>query len=327
MPETELHVPVRAYHLCDVCTLNEMFDIVLLVLKAYDTRWACEMIKPHLAPDGILIGMQNAMTASTIVDVVGPTRTIGCVVELSSEMFTPGLVTRNTPPKKTWIGIGALDYGPNHRLAEIQALLSPVGRVEIKPNILAAKWTKLVVNAMCLGPFAMVGLTLADAVKLPGMRELIIEIGEEAMRAGRDLGYPIEPIMGLTQEDLAGSNRPTEKLFDKLASDIGPGRGRNTVLQDLLKGRASEVDMINGLVVEESQRRGYSAPCRFRKLHPLDSRSLANQTMIAGCSLLPSFSSACCATVSSRDDGLKPKSWCCGINSTSCSSARPIGYV
>ena len=68
-------------------------------------------------------------------------------------------------------------------------------------------------------------------------------------------------------------------------------------------------------------------PCRFRKLHPLDSRSPANQNMIAGCSLLPSFSSACCATVSSRDDGLKPKSWCCGINSMFCSSARHIGYV
>jgi YD repeat-containing protein len=67
--------------------------------------------------------------------------------------------------------------------------------------------------------------------------------------------------------------------------------------------------------------------CRFRKLHPLDSRTLANQNMIAGCSLLPSFSSACCATVSSRDDGLKPKSWCCGINSTSCSSARHVGYI
>src|SRR3974390_2936115 len=264
MPETALHVRGRAYHLGDVCTLKEMFDVFLLAMKAYDTRWACELIKPHLAPDGILIGMQNAMTASTIVDVVGPERTLGCVVELSSEMFTPGLVTRNTPPKRTWIGIGSLDHRPKNRLSEIQALLSPVGRVEIKPNILAAKWTKLIVNAMCLGPFAMVGLTLSEAVKVPGMRELIIEIGDEAMRAGRDLGYPIEPIMGLTTEDLAGSNRPTEKLFDKLASDIGPGRGLNTVLQDLLKGRASEVDMINGLVVEESQRRGYSAPANAR---------------------------------------------------------------
>jgi hypothetical protein len=67
--------------------------------------------------------------------------------------------------------------------------------------------------------------------------------------------------------------------------------------------------------------------CRFRKLHPFDSRSLANQNMTAGCSLLPSFSSARCATVSSRDGGLKLKFWCCGINSTSCSSARRVGYI
>src|SRR3974390_86400 len=63
MTERTLHGPVRAYHLCDVCTLKEMLDVVLLAMKAYDTRWACELIKSHLAPDGILIGMQNAMTA------------------------------------------------------------------------------------------------------------------------------------------------------------------------------------------------------------------------------------------------------------------------
>jgi hypothetical protein len=67
--------------------------------------------------------------------------------------------------------------------------------------------------------------------------------------------------------------------------------------------------------------------CRFPKLHPLDSRSLANQNMIAGCSLLPSFSSAFCATASSRDDGLKPKFWCYGISSTSCNSGRHVGYI
>jgi 2-dehydropantoate 2-reductase len=212
----------------------------------------------------MLIGMQNAMEATTIADVVGAERTIGSVIELSSEMFTPGQVKRNTPPLKTWIGLGLLGGGTEGRLAEMQALLSPVGKVEIKPNILAAKWTKLIVNAMCLGPFAMVGLTLYDALKLPGMREFIIEIGEEAMRVGHDLGHPVEPIFGLTQADLAGSNRPAEKLFDTLASHVGPGRGRNTVLQDLLKGRASEVDMINGRVVEESERRGYAAPANAR---------------------------------------------------------------
>jgi 2-dehydropantoate 2-reductase len=257
------HVRLPAHHLCDIATFNEPFDVVLLAMKAYDTRWACELIKPYLKPNGMLIGMQNGMQAETIVDVVGAQRTLGCVIELSSEMFTPGRVKRNTAPAKTWIGLGSLG-GTDQRLAEMQALLSPVGTVEIKANILAAKWSKLVVNAMCLGPFAMVGLTIYDALKLPGMRDLIIEIGEEAMRVGHDLGHPVEPIFGLTHADLAGSNRPAEKLFDTLASHVGPGRGRNTVLQDLLKGRASEVDMINGLVVEEAQRRGYEAPANAR---------------------------------------------------------------
>ena len=264
MPDQEQHLKVRAFHLCDVCTFREPFDVVLIAVKAYDTRWACEMIKPHLAENGMVIGMQNGMVADVIREVIGPARSIACVIELSSEMFTPGLVKRNTPPQKTWIGLGTLEGGPTHRLKEMQALLGPVGKVEIKPNILAAKWSKLVVNAMCLGPFAMVGLTLQDAVKLPGMRDLIIEIGNEAMQAGQDLGYPLEPIFGLTEADLAGSNRPAEKLFDTLASHVGPGRGRNTVLQDLLKGRASEVDMINGLVVEESERRGRAAPANAR---------------------------------------------------------------
>jgi 2-dehydropantoate 2-reductase len=233
-------------------------------MKAYDTRWACELIKPYLAPDGMLIGMQNGMMATVIRDIVGCERTLGCVVELSSEMFTPGEVRRNTPPGRTWIGLGSLDAATEPRLADMQALLAPVGRVEIKRDILAAKWSKLIVNAMCLGPFAMVGLTLLDAVKLPGMRELIVAAGEEAARVGNDLGYPLEPILGLTASDLAATNRPIEKLFDTLASHIGPGRGRNTVLQDLLKGRASEVSMINGLVAEESERRGYAAPANAR---------------------------------------------------------------
>ena len=264
MPDSELHVPVRAHHLCDVSSFREPFDVVLLVVKAYDTRWACEMIKPHLAADGMMIGMQNGMVADIIREVIGPRRSIGCVVELSSELFTPGIVKRNTPPAKTWIGLGILEGGPTERPAEMQELLLPVGKVEIKSNILAAKWSKLVVNAMCLGPCAMVGLTIFDAIQLPGMRDLIVEIGNEVMQTGQDLGHPLEPIFGLTQADLAGSNSPAEKMFDTLVGHIGPGRGRNTVLQDFMKGRASEVSMINGLVVEESERRGRAAPANAR---------------------------------------------------------------
>jgi len=141
-------------------------------------------------------------------------------------------------------------------VAEIHTLLTHVGRVSELPNVRAAKYMKLVTNAMCLGTFAMVGLPWLDAMELPGMRDFVLRIGDEAVAAGQDLGYGIEPIFGLTAADLAATNRPIEKLFDKLQGDVGPARGKNTTLQDHLKGRLSEVDMINGLVVDESIKHG-----------------------------------------------------------------------
>ena len=259
MPDEDLHVHPRAYHLSDVCTLNEKYDIVFLLAKAYDTRWMCEFIKPYLQDDGLLIGIQNAMTVDDIVDVLGPSRTLGCVVELSSEIFTPGIVQRNTPPARTWFGIGSVDPSTAGREGEIEEILSHVGKVSISPNILSAKWMKLVVNTMCLGPFAMLGLTLYEAVQLPGMREFIARVGTEALTAGQDLGYTVEPIFGLSEDDVKDTNSLLDKMLDKLAKDIGPS-ARDCVLQDHLKGRYSEVDMINGLVAEEFERRGLSAP-------------------------------------------------------------------
>lgn len=259
MPDEEVHARVRAYHLCDVCTLNEKFEIVFLMTKAYDTRWPAEFIKPYLADDGLLIGIQNAMTVHDIADIVGSARTMGCVIELSSEVFTPGLVKRNTNREKTWFGLGSVDPSTEDRLPEIQKILSHVGKVSIQPNIMSAKWMKLVVNTMCLGPFAAMGLKLSETQELPGMRELALKAGTEALELGQHLGYSIEPIFGLTPEDIAGSNQLLETLLDKLNHDIGPS-ARDCSLQDHLKGRYSEVDLINGLVVEEWKKRGREAP-------------------------------------------------------------------
>ena len=259
MPEREQHVKVRAHHLCDVCTFQEPFDVVLLAVKAYDTRWACELIKPYLKPDGFLIGLQNAMTAGIIADVVGPSRTLGCVPELSSYCFVPGEIKRNTAPDRTWFAIGSFHPSTDGRVEEVAAVLRHAGKVEITPNILAAKYMKLVLNSMTLGTIAMTGGELAD--KQPeGMQELMMQLGSEALKIGQALGHPVVPIFGLTQAEIEGTNNLLMKLVDKVNHDIGPGRGANTTLQDHMKGRLSEIDLINGFVVEEGRKRGIATP-------------------------------------------------------------------
>src|SRR3954454_9661982 len=44
----KLHVTAGMFHLCDIATFTAPFDVVLLAVKAYDTRWACELIAPYL---------------------------------------------------------------------------------------------------------------------------------------------------------------------------------------------------------------------------------------------------------------------------------------
>lgn len=259
MPDETLHVEVDAHHISDLAALNRQFDVVFLVVKAYDTRWSCELIKPYLKEDGLLVGIQNAMMLDDIVDIVGPSRTIGCVVELSSEIFTPGLVQRNTTPDHTWIGLGSIHESTEGREPEIADILQHVGQVDITPEIVAAKWMKLIVNTMCLGPMAMLGVNVYDAVKMPGMRDFALRAGTEALAAGQTIGHTIQPIFGLSEDDVKDTNRLLEKLLDKLAADVGPA-ARDCVLQDHLKGRYSEVDLINGLVVEEMEKRGGKAP-------------------------------------------------------------------
>jgi 2-dehydropantoate 2-reductase len=260
MPEETLHLPVRAYNLCDVCTFTERFDIVLLVTKAYDTRWSCQLIEPYLKSDGLVAGVQNGMTVDVIADVVGPARTMGCVIEISSMMFDPGIVQRHSPPPRSWFAVGSIAPATVGREKEIADLLRLAGAVEIVDDIRATKWMKLVSNATTLVTTAILGVPMLEAVKMPGMRELMLRSGQEALDTGGEIGHRPLPIFGLTGDDIRQTNRLVETLLDTLLAGFVLPHTKTTVLQDWMKGRHSEVDDLNGLVVAERARRGGAAP-------------------------------------------------------------------
>jgi 2-dehydropantoate 2-reductase len=252
--------PVETLHLCQVAEVTEPFDLVFLVTKAYDTRWSCELIRSVLAPDGIVVGLQNGMTAHEIAAAVGVERTLGAVIEVGASMFEPGVVTRDTVTEKSWFALGALEGGPVDRVDEVAAVLGNAGTVEVFDDILSAKWMKLVVNAAELVSAAIVDLPMVPAARLPGMREFMIETGAEALRAGLSRGHEIVPIFGL--QDL-GDGDPTSyvtALIDAVYEEFAVSTSLTTVHQDWMKGRRSEVLEINGLVVEQSRRTGDPAP-------------------------------------------------------------------
>jgi 2-dehydropantoate 2-reductase len=260
MADGDIKVPIRACHLCDLASANLEFDIVLLAVKSYDHRWMAEFIKPYLKADGVLVGVMNGMNDDSIASIVGRNRTVGCCIELSAEIFTPGRVQRNTTHKGTWFAVGELDGLYTPRVKEIQSILSHVARCDVTGNIYGAKWTKLIANTMTMGPHGLLGLRNGEAAVLPGMADIAASIGRESLAVGTALGYRIEPIFGLRADEFAGSgdeNLATTR--NALMRHVG-SRSRTAPIHDHIKGRKSEMEFITGLVTKKGKELGIPTP-------------------------------------------------------------------
>lgn len=250
----------RVHNLCEVATLREPFDMVFVLVKAYDTRWAVEFIMPLLKPTSLVVGVQNGMSVKDIASIVGPERTLGAVIEMASNMFEPGIVTRQNGPDTAWFAVGGIDPIAQARAHEVQQVMSHAGTVEISDDIMSSKWMKLVANAGELVPSAILGVALAEAVKLPGVHEFMVECGKEAARAAVADGSKLVPIFGLSSDRVADPNRYAEDLLGEVLDKYSLPDTLTTVLQDWMKGRRAEVSDINGLVVDVLTRAGHSAP-------------------------------------------------------------------
>ena len=264
MPEETQTTPVRAFHLCEAASLRDPFDIVLIAVKAYDTRWACELIKPLTSPAGLVVGVQNGMTMEDIASIVGPERTLGCVPEIAANMFEPGIVNRLSPPSGTWYAVGAYDEKTQGREAEVAEVLGHAGRVEISDDIRSAKWMKLIVNAAECLPSAILDMPLRQAVETPGIRDVMMAAGVEATRTALALGHKLVPILGKTRIEDNDPDRYAASLLDTVLSEWALPNMRVAHLQDWMKGRRAEVEEINGIVVAEQENLGGSAPVNAR---------------------------------------------------------------
>lgn len=251
---------VPVLHLCQAAELRARFDVVLLLVKAYDTRWACELIKPYVADDGVVVGVQNGMTAGDIVDIMGPHRAVGAVIEITAAMEQPGIVLRHSGHDRSWFAVGAPDPASAHHLGTVAAILGHAGVVEVTDDIASAKWMKLVLNAAELVPSAILDLSIADCARREGMREVMLDAGDEAIRAAQLMGLTIRPIFGMTGEAASSPETFVATVLDELLAGYVLPHSRSTVLQDWSKGRRAEVHEINGAVVEALARFGEPAP-------------------------------------------------------------------
>lgn len=265
MPERTVVTEIVAKHLCQVAEITDKFDLVFMLVKAYDTRWAAELIKPVLAEDALVVGLQNGMSIDDLVDILGPDRVMGAVIECCANMFEPGVCDRETPPSGSWFALGGLSKSTQARADEVAQVLRHAGTVEVYDDIRSAKWMKLVANASELVPSALLNQPLHEVVKDPEMVEYMKACAREALAVCIASGSKPVPIFGMKDT----SDEPDTyavQLFEEVLERFTFPSTLTTVLQDWRKGRRAEIHEINGLVVREGARLGISTPANARTL-------------------------------------------------------------
>jgi 2-dehydropantoate 2-reductase len=272
--EEFIRVRPRALHLTEVQGLAKEppFDIAFVSVKSYDTIWATMLLRPFLAPGGYVVSLQNCINEERIASVVGWGKTVGAIAALlSAELYAPGCIRRTAarrPPGHEVFRVGEVHGRLTRRIEALGQMIATIDTCRVTDNLWGERWSKLCVNGMHNGVSAASGLSGNDMRRDERTRRLIIKLGGEAVRIGQAQGYRLEDIANLQPERLALAAEGDPAALDEvetvmLATSNSATRSplqRPSMGQDMLKGRRTEIDFINGVIVEKGRETGRPAP-------------------------------------------------------------------
>jgi len=213
-------------------------DVVLLCVKSSDTETAGEQMRPHLAPGALLLCLQNGVDNAERLRAVLPGHEVAAaVVYVATEMAGPGHLRHN--------GRGELVIEPAPRSeAAAQALTAAGVPTEISDNVRGALWAKLILNCAYNALSAVGRIVYGELVQRPGVTEVMRDVVAECLAVAR----------------ADGANVPgdVEAAVRRIAETM-PGQYSSTA-QDLMRGKPSEIDFLNGYVVRRGDALGVPVP-------------------------------------------------------------------
>lgn len=252
--------PVVAY------TPDEMsgtYDILFLMTKQQHNAEVVQMLKGFLAPDGVLVTFQNGLPEMQIAEVLGEERVLGCTVAWGATMQSPGVCELTSEPDALSFSLGAISTQRSKHFAKVKELLETMGTVEVEENFLGTRWSKLLINAAFSGMSAVLGCTFGQAAGPKESRRIVQALIKECIDVCQVGGIRIEPVQGKDIVKLLNYTNALKRAFSFFIIPIAirkHAKLKASMLQDLEKGKLTEVDAINGAVSEYGRKVGFPTP-------------------------------------------------------------------
>ncbi len=255
----DLRIPVKA-----VLTrkLRGSFDLIIYAVKSTADQEALPKVARHLRESSVVLTTQNGVPEETVASYVGSDRTLGGTIAWTAETKGPGVVCLVGDPKNMMYRIGELDGSITPRLREVQEVLGNAGTVELAENLAGMRWTKLLINVSMSGLSAALGCTFGEILDDEKAIDTALALTLEVFQTAHKLGVRIEQIHGTSAEHfLALAQTDKEAARGAIRSLFSAQRaGKPSMLQDLEKGRLTEVESINGYLSRKSREANVPAP-------------------------------------------------------------------
>jgi len=221
-------------------------DLVLFCVKTTDNAETARAIAPVLAPDAVVISLQNGVDNAEQIRAAAGLEVISAVVYVAASVPQPGHVKH--------VGRGDLVIGPEcentKRLAEIFARASIPCR--ISDNIEGELWTKLIWNCALNAISALGDVRYGRIAESEEGRKLVQAVVDEVLAVARAAGV-VMPAVKNSDDGMAGAMKIATQMPDAFSSTA----------QDIHRGKRTEVDSLNGYVARRGAELGVPTPANF----------------------------------------------------------------
>lgn len=230
-------------------------DLVLFCVKSTDSETVARQIAPYLAPQALILSLQNgvdnaAVIASQLAQVVIP-----AVVYVATAMTAPGCVVHHG---RGDLVIGAIQpqrlIEPDLTLRQLVDLFATAQvPVRISVDVMAELWTKLLVNCAYN---AMSGLSQLHYGKMSEVSEI------RATQAA-----VVREVIAVAKADGVALSEPASlQAVTQIA--VAMASQKSSTAQDMARHKPSEIDHLNGFIVRRGLELGVPTPVN-QTLHAL----------------------------------------------------------
>ncbi|MBR9699024.1 ketopantoate reductase family protein [Candidatus Woesearchaeota archaeon] len=225
---------------------KEEQELIILTTKSQDTKQAAEQMKPAVGKTAILSLQNGVGNEEVLQEIHGEDKVLGGIAMMGFEIVKPGEV------KVTAVGdhmkIGEMDGKMTERIKKIAEVFTDVGiETDAVDNIKHHIWTKLMYNCALNSTSALFGVEygkLRNEYAWKIVNDIIKEVFLVAEKKNIKLNWK-------DHKEMVG-------FLDQVLKKVG--KHRASMLQDLELGRKTEIDFLNGKVVEYGKEIGIKTP-------------------------------------------------------------------